>query len=452
MNYPAYEKYKDSGVEWLGEVPADWNVRRLKFCGEIRYGLGEPPPQDDVGVPFIRATDIFRGKIDGSKIIRIEASKVPWHRKPELSPGDILVVRSGAYTGDSAIVPDEWRGALAGYDLVVTIQNDLPEFFAYALLSKYVLQGQIFLAKSRAAQPHLNAEELGDVVVAFPHLEEQKAIADFLVQKTAQIDHLIEKKQALIEKLNEKRTAMITRAVTKGLDESVAMKDSGVEWMGEVPDHWNLKRLKFLTKVTGGGTPNTNNPEYWNGDIPWVSPKDMGHMFISRTQDYITELGLTESSTNIVPENTVLIVVRSGILRHTIPVAINSVPMAINQDMKGLTSESEMLSEYLTMLIYGNQEALLPLWSKNGCTVESIEFGHMMNTNIPIPPIAEQKKILDSIAIKGRSVGKLIGSSKLIIEKLKEYRTGLITAAVTGKIDVRNFKPNRKDNPAREAC
>lgn len=148
-------------------------------------------------------------------------------------------------------------------------------------------------------------------------------------------------------------------------------KDSGIEWLGKVPKHWQLQKVKFMAKATGGGTPNTNNPEYWNGDIPWVSPKDMGPRIISETKDSITEKGLKESTTTVVEKNTVLIVVRSGILRHSIPVGITSIPVALNQDMKGLTTEQKLSPYYLAMLIFGCQKELLPLWCKPGCTVES---------------------------------------------------------------------------------
>jgi restriction endonuclease S subunit len=115
------------------------------------------------------------------------------------------------------------------------------------------------------------------------------------------------------------------------------MKDSGVDWLGEVPEHWDVRRLKFSVIAIGGGTPNTSNPDYWDGEIPWASPKDMKVEYLNQTQDYITALGVSESTTSIVPSNTVLIVVRSGILKHSIPVAINNIPMSINQGYEGVT-------------------------------------------------------------------------------------------------------------------
>lgn len=209
---------KDSGIEWLGDIPEHWKSIRIKFIGDIKYGLGEPPEQLDDGLPIIRATDIYRGIIDGSKVQRVNPDKVPWSRNPELKVGDILVVRSGAYTGDSAIVPDEWAGAIAGYDMVLTPTKAYSKYIALNLLSKHILEGQIYLAKSRAAQPHLNAEELGNTIICLPPIKEQKLISQYLDQKTTQIDQQKAKIKQAIELLKEYRTSLITNAVTGKID------------------------------------------------------------------------------------------------------------------------------------------------------------------------------------------------------------------------------------------
>lgn len=209
---------KDSGIKWLDKIPKDWESVRIKFISDIKYGLGEPPEKMDDGLPIIRATDIYRGIIDGSKVQRVNPDKVPWSRNPELKADDILVVRSGAYTGDSAIVPDEWAGAIAGYDMVLTPTKAYSKYIALNLLSKHILEGQIYLAKSRAAQPHLNAEELGNTIIGLPPFEEQKLISQYLVQKTAEINQQKAKIQEAIALLKEYRTALITNAVTGKID------------------------------------------------------------------------------------------------------------------------------------------------------------------------------------------------------------------------------------------
>jgi len=211
-------KMKDSGIQWLGKIPEHWEVKRLKLLGSIRYGLGEPPEYVEDGLPFVRATDINHGKIDLELVKKVRPKDIPWDRRPQLQTDEILVVRSGAYTGDSAIVTKDVAGCIAGYDMVLTVRTAHPAFVAWVLLSKYVLQGQIHLERLRAAQPHLNAEELGSLMVLVPPAGEQRAIAAFLDRETVRIDTLIGKIRKSIDLLREYRAALITAAVTGKID------------------------------------------------------------------------------------------------------------------------------------------------------------------------------------------------------------------------------------------
>ncbi len=206
--------YKPSGVEWLGEVPQHWGVFSLKRAAHIRYGLGQPPEGAIDGLPLIRATNLKNGYVTEVGMMYIDPLDVPKSRDAELRAGEILVVRSGAYTGDSALIPQEYDGAIAGYDLVVRIKKGDPKFFAWQLRSEEFRDLQIGFYRLRAAQPHLNAEELGSIVIVFPPLAEQRAIVAHLNRETAKIDALIGKVRAVIEKLQEYRAALIAAAVT----------------------------------------------------------------------------------------------------------------------------------------------------------------------------------------------------------------------------------------------
>jgi type I restriction enzyme S subunit len=207
---------KDSGVEWLGEIPVHWQMLSLKRVTSIRYGLGEPPRLLADGLPLVRATNVTKGRIVDRDIQFVDPKDVPWDRDPSLRTGDIIVVRSGAYTGDSAIIPETHNGSIAGYDMVVRVRRGQPKFFAWMLLSRYVLEAQ--LESMRAAQPHLNAEELGAVVILLPPDSEQRAIATFLDRETARIDALVSKVREAIDRLKELRTALISAAVTGKID------------------------------------------------------------------------------------------------------------------------------------------------------------------------------------------------------------------------------------------
>ena len=205
------------------------------------------------------------------------------------------------------------------------------------------------------------------------------------------------------------------------------MRDSGVEWLGMVPEHWEVRRLKYAVSFTGGGTPSKANPSFWSGAIPWVSPKDMTRTRLNDAADHISDDAVAASAARIVASGAVLVVVRSGILRRMIPVAINTVPMALNQDIKALRPRNGIVgSEYLHALIQGNQSLLLREWTKHGANVESIEHRLLANSRIPIPPRPEQTAIAGFLDRVVREV-----------ELLHEYRTRLIADVVTGKLDVR---------------
>ncbi|MGL4449417.1 MAG: restriction endonuclease subunit S, partial [Shewanella sp.] len=259
--------------------------------------------------------------------------------------------------------------------------------------------------------------------------------------ETAKIDTLIAKQQQLIELLKEKRQAMISHAVTKGLNPAAPMKDSGIEWLGQVPEHWEMIPLKYLCSFSGGGTPSKDNLSYWtDGTVPWVSPKDMRSQRIVHTSDYITKNAVTESSTNYIDAGALLMVVRSGILQRTIPVAINEVVVTLNQDIKAIKFNHRVSVDFALYFITGNEKALLLEWSKEGATVESIEHEYLSCGLFPVPPTSEQSFIIQYLSTEMKKFSKLEDKANLGIEILKERRSALISAAVTGKIDVRGWQ------------
>jgi type I restriction enzyme S subunit len=209
---------KPSGIEWLGEVPEGWEVTNIKRIGRIRYGIGEPPKYYDDGTPLIRATNVHAGKIFSEGLVFVDPIEIPEKRIVWLEVGDIIVVRSGAYTGDSAIIPVGYGPCIAGFDMVLNCHSANPEFVQFALLSKYLKDGQIDLQKMRAAQPHLNAEEFGSCFFLLPPAEEQETIAQFLGDELAKFDTLTAEAQRTIDLLQERRTSLISAAVTGQID------------------------------------------------------------------------------------------------------------------------------------------------------------------------------------------------------------------------------------------
>lgn len=208
-------------------------------------------------------------------------------------------------------------------------------------------------------------------------------------------------------------------------------RDSGVEWLGRVPAHWKLTKLKHVASFSGGGTPSRDNPMFWNGEIPWVSPKDMKAELIEAAEEYITHEGLAGSSTSLVSPGRLLMVVRSGILKHTIPVAINTAEVALNQDMKALTFDSPVTSRFFLRWIQGLNDELLLAWSKQGATVESIEHAYLAETLVPLPPETEQIAIATFLDRETGKIDALIAEQEKLLALLAEKRQATISHAVT---------------------
>ncbi len=209
---------RDSGIEWLGEIPEHWGIVRLKLISNIRYGLGQPPRELEGGLPIIRATNIKRGIIDTKDLVYVDPKDIPYDRNPILKADEIIVVRSGAYTGDSAIIPTKYAGSVTGYDMVVSAKKANPKYIAYSLLSNSILHNQIDLCKLRAAQPHLNAEELGNILVFLPPDKEQEQIVESIIKENQLIESTIQIINNQVKYLQEYRTALISDAVTGKID------------------------------------------------------------------------------------------------------------------------------------------------------------------------------------------------------------------------------------------
>jgi type I restriction enzyme S subunit len=428
--YKAYPSYKDSGVAWLGSVPSHWSsVRFKRVLFEKKKTLN----------PNLEAGSISFGRViyKNSENLALETKE----SYQEVLEGEFLINPLNMNYDLLSL-----RTALSSINVVVStgyivVKNDecLDKRYVRWLLQEFDVAHMKTLGSG--VRQTINYTDIGNSFFFEPLLEEQKKIANFLDHETAKIDLLIEKQQQLIQLLKEKRQAVISHAVTKGLNPKTPMKDSGVEWLGEVPEHWEMVPLKYLCKFSGGGTPSKDNLEYWTGgDIPWVSPKDMKTFWVSDTQDKLTKKAVDESSTNFVEEGALLMVVRSGILQRTIPIAINTVRVTLNQDMKALKFNSRMNVEYVANFILGFVGSLLLEWSKEGATVESIEQEYLSNSLFPVPTIEEQLNVNKVVNEQMTIFQNIEERTVRGIALLKERRTALISAAVTGKIDVRDWQ------------
>ncbi len=209
------------------------------------------------------------------------------------------------------------------------------------------------------------------------------------------------------------------------------------------PAHWKPVRLKFLIDMFGGGTPSKSDPGYWAGDIPWVSPKDMKRTTVHDTEDHISAAALVETATRRVEAGSVLVVVRSGILQHTLPVAINTVAVALNQDMKALRCRAALRPRYLFYVLSGLQSDLLMTWRMLGATVDSIDVERMRNTVLWVPPEQEQLRIIRYLDRATAQIDTLIAAKRRLVDLLEERRTVLLVEALSPQVPPSHWRRTR---------
>ncbi len=439
--YKPYPSYKDSGVKWLGEIPADWQVRRLKtlISEPITDGPHETPEFLPEGIPFLSVDGIQEGELvfDGCRYIS-EAAHKEYRRKCAPRCDDILLGKA-ASTGKIARVKVGFEFGV--WSPLALIRPDCArvrsDFLEYALKSA-ATQAQIDILCTSNTQKNISMRDIPILVVCVAPLPQQRAIAAFLDRETAKIDALVAKKERVIELLQEKRTALITRAVTKGLDPDVRMKDSGVEWLGEIPAHWDVKRTKYAARLRSGHTPSRQHPEYWEDcTIPWFGLADVWQIrdgqteYVTDTAEKISELGLANSAARLLPKGTV-------VLSRTASVgfsAIMGADMATTQDFVNWVCGPNLRPEYLLYVFRSMQHEFRRLTM--GSTHQTIYMPDVGGFSTPLPPIAEQDRIVAFVREHARRIDALVARVRDAIARLKELRTALISAAVTGKIDVR---------------
>ncbi len=425
-HYNPYPTYKDSGVEWLGAVPSDWQPTSLAYLGSYLNGYPFAPEQWSAeGLPIIRIA-----QLTGKPFDNFYDGIAPAHLRVE--DGDLLFSWSATI---DCFIWDRGPAWLNQHIFRVLPSIEADKRFLYHLLRHVAPKLAEFDAHGSTMR-HIKKESLKERVYV-PDLSVQRAIAAHLDRETARIDSLVEKKTRFIELLREKRQALIAHAVTKGLDRYAKIVDSGVEWLGELPEHWRVAPLKYSAKFLSGGTPSKDNQEFWNGHIPWASAKDLKQDKLDDTQDHITANALEENAASLVPTGSILVVVRGMILARIFPVSQTLVPMAINQDLKAVIPEKGMTPGYLAYLLKGLSAVTRSRLEEAGHGTKALRMENWVSMKLPIPPEEEQRQIFEFLDRETSRLDLLIAKTERSIDLLKERRSALITAAVTGQIDLR---------------
>lgn len=414
MSFPRYPEYKDSGVEWLREVPAHWEVCALKRLLEIQNGSDHKHIEQAEGFPVIGSGGQFAYAsdylYDGESVLLGRKGTID---KPLYVTGKFWTVDTMYW---SKIAPDAC-GRYAYYTALT-----IP--FGYY--------------STNTALPSMTQGTLSAHIVARPPLEEQTAIATFLDRETAKIDALVAEQEKLIALLQEKRQAVISHAVTKGLNPNVPMKDSGVEWLGEVPGHWAVRRIKDVCRLESGHTPAKTVPAYWvDCDIPWVSLNDSKYLaandYITDTAVQINQLGIENSSARLLPAGSVVFT-RDATIGLA---AITTREMAVSQHLIAWCPTGVVEPLFL-LRVFNAMKDHLDSYTF-GATIKTIGMSDVKSLVTPVPPLVEQVAIGAYLGDKLAALTQLIQEAARSVELLQERRTALISSAVTGQIDVRGI-------------
>jgi type I restriction enzyme, S subunit len=346
-------------------------------------------------------------------------------------PGSIVLTKR-APIGQVAVLAEEACSNQGCF--LLTPRKETDTRFFYYWLSAQTARLQVLGRGSTFME--LSTDELKSLNIPHRPLPQQRAIADYLDRETARLDALVAAKQRVLGLLAEKRRALITRAVTRGLDQGVLLRDSGIPWLGEIPAHWEVVALRFLVDISGGATPDTGKPELWDGDIPWVSPKDMKYEEIEDAEDHISPAALSGSALRLIDPGAVLIVVRGMILAHSFPTAVTTQRVTINQDMKALRCRSSVEPYFLRAFFWGMKSHIVSLADSSAHGTRKLESEVLGRLEVCVPPLEEQRVIVAHITTNTSRLDALRSATERTIALLKERRAALITAAVTGQVDV----------------
>lgn len=418
--------------------PPRWKYSRIRYLGRLKGGAGFPEVEQGATgweIPFFKVSDM---NTVGNDAVMTAASNTVSRETARRLGATIFPAGAVVFPKVGAALLTNKRRLLG---TAACIDNNTMALVSYHDDSRflYYLLQSIDLATlaNPGAVPSVNEGQVKDVRVLVPPRLEQHTIADFLDRETARIDALMAKKERLIALLQEKHSALINHVVTRGLDPTVPMKESGVGWLGLVPMHWDILRTKFVARLRSGHTPSRQHPEYWeNCTIPWFSLADVwqlreGHLeFVETTEELISELGLANSAARLLPAGTVM-VSRTASVGYS---GIMSVPMATTQDFVNWVCGPRIKPEYLLYVFRAmSQEFRRLVMGSTHQTIYMPDVGQFMT---PLPPVSEQDRIVAHIRHETARIDALVAKVREAIGRLKEYRSALITAAVTGQIDV----------------
>jgi type I restriction enzyme S subunit len=436
-----YPKYKDSGAIWVGNIPELWDAKRIKHITYVKGRIGWQGMRSDEFLDYsdsyvVTGTDFDNGRIKWETCHQVPIERYDEDPFIQLKNDDLLITKDGTI-GKVALVKQLPKIATLNSGIFLTRPKDesYSNAFMYWILISDVFKTFYDFHKSGSTIQHLYQNVFNEFKFPIPPLPEQLQIVSYLDHKTTLIDQIISGSEKKIELLKEQRTATINHAVTKGLNPKAKVKDSGVEWIGEIPEGWEVISLKRLCKVKRGASPRPIDDEKYfdeNGEYSWVRISDVSasKRYLTQTEQKLSELG-SSLSVKMNPGDIFLSIA-------------GSVGKPIITEIKCCIHDGFVWFEHLKY----DKEFLYRIFDLGTCFLGLGKFGTQLNLNtdtigslsVPNIPLSEQQQIVSYLDQKTKEIDDLIASEKKRIELLKEYRQSLISEVVTGKIKVLNIE------------
>ena len=427
-----YPEYKDSGLPWVAALPNHWKVERAK--GRFQK-LNRPIRPEDETVTCFRDGTVTLRK---NRRLRGFTEAIYELGYQGIRKGDLVIHAMDAFAGAVGVSDSDGKGSPI-YGVCRPKFDDSPHYFAHVV--REMSRTQWILALSRGIRERstdFRFESFARQFVPLPPPDEQAAIDKFLDYANGKIERAIRAKRKLIGLLNEQKQAIIHRAVTRGLDPNVKLKPSGIPWLGDIPEHWEVWRISRFACVGNGSTPSRAKPTFWNGGrYPWLNSSQVNRGYIDNADQFVTRRALRECHLPIVPTGSVLIAITGqGKTRGT--AAVLGIDATINQHVAYITIQIPVVgSEYLHLALSAAYQTLRDLSEDSGSTKGALTCADLKRFKVALPPMQEQACLVRFVRNETLTLEAIQARTEREIAFLREYRTTLTAEVVTGKLDVR---------------
>ena len=430
------EKVKHSKIAWIGDIPEEWSIKKIKYISKLKGRIGwqglTSDEYTDEGAFLITGTDFNNGRINWDTCVHVPMKRWEQAKDIQIENGDLLITKDGT-VGKVAIV-DGLNGPASlnsGVLRISTFEGYDRRFLFWVLQSDVFWTWFSYRNAGNSTIIHLYQNDFAEFEYPIPPLAEQRAIADYLDNKCSQIESIITDMERQIEILQKYKKSLITETVTKGLNKSVAMKDSGIEWIGKIPNHWKVKRIKHCISLIGSGTtPESGNTAYYDGDLNWIQSGDLyGREEITETEKRITPLAVkTNQALKLYIKDFIVIAMYGASVGN---VAISKIDAYVNQACCCLKPDKENCLKYMFYWFVACKDDLIR--QSFGGGQPNISQIKIKNAVYIQSPLEEQHNIVNYLDSKCTKIDNIITEKMRSIETMQQYKNSLIYEYVTGK-------------------